>query len=761
MTVQDRIAYWRRAVWHARTGGVAQAKSYLHRSGTERDEASLSGVRGAEGAWRGFGRRRHLVFREAAAPVVAADAAQLRVGIIMDDFSAMAFSCEWAVVALRPDSWEQQLREEELDFVAVESAWAGNDGLWRGKITGPAGPSDAFRDLTEACRAKGLPTVFWNKEDPPHYDEFLPAARLFDHVFTTDENMLPRYREDLGHGRVSVLPFAAQPKIHNPVRPRHGWHARDIAFAGMYFAHKYEDRRRQMDLLLGAAADVSGRKRCGFEIFSRQLGKQPQYQFPGLLARHVVGSLSYKQMLTAYKAYKIFLNVNSVTDSPSMCARRIFEITAAGTCVVSTPSKAIATFFPGNEIPTADTRAQAVSLLKALLANPDYAARLVHKAQRSIWSRHTYRHRAESMLAVARPDLVPPSGLPKVSALVSSFRPHQTDHVIAGVAAQAGVEVQLVYLAHGFDVDEAGFRRKCLAAGITDVVVLQEPRETTLGECLNALVARAEGTYATKWDDDDLYSCHYLADQVHAMMYSDADVVGKRAHYMHLEGPGATILRNPQLEHRFVEAVAGPTIFAATEAFRRFQFQPLQLGEDSRFLRDVIAAGARIYSSDRLQLLPDARCGCRVAHVVNRRGRAARYFQNRVLRVPRRPHRSLRGVMDQTVFDVAVIGLGYIGLPTAASFAAKGKKVAGVDVKQATVDAVNRGEVPFVEPDMGVVVSGAVSLGNLVAMTTVPAADAFIIAVPTPLAEGNGADLSYLFSAAEAMAPAPSAAGNL
>lgn len=109
--------------------------------------------------------------------------------------------------------------------------------------------------------------------------------------------------------------------------------------------------------------------------------------------------------------------------------------------------------------------------------------------------------------------------------------------------------------------------------------------------------------------------------------------------------------------------------------------------------------------------------------------------------------------MDETVFDIAVIGLGYIGLPTAAIFAAKGKRVAGVDVKQSTVDAVSRGEVPFVEPDMGVVVSGAVSLGNLVAMNTVPHADAYIIAVPTPLAEGNGADLSYLESAIEALAP--------
>ena len=70
--------------------------------------------------------------------------------------------------------------------------------------------------------------------------------------------------------------------------------------------------------------------------------------------------------------------------------------------------------------------------------------------------------------------------------LVSSFRPQQLEHVIAGVAAQQGVDVQLVYLAHGFEIDESAFRRKCLEAGILDVVVLQEPQQTMLGECLNA-----------------------------------------------------------------------------------------------------------------------------------------------------------------------------------------------------------------------------------------------------------------------------------
>lgn len=599
MALRDRTAYWRRALWHARQGGVTQVRSYLHRSGTERDEASLAGVRGAEGAWRGLGRGRRLIFREASVGAAEPRNPELRVGIIMDDFSAAAFAAEWTVVALRPDGWEAQLRNEELDFVVVESAWAGNGGAWRGKITGPDGPSGVFKELVSGCRAAGLPAIFWNKEDPPHYEDFLPAAKLFDHVFTTDANMLPRYHTDLGHDRVSVLPFAAQPRIHNPVRPRHGWHAREIAFAGMYFAHKYEDRRRQMEYLLGAAVDATQGKKPGFEIFSRQLGKQPQYQFPGVLKKHVVGSLSYKQMLTAYKAYKVFLNVNSVTDSPSMCARRIFEITAAGSCVVSTPSLAITEFFPDGEIPTAEARPEAAHLLRALTANPDYAHRLVHKAQRRIWSEHTYGHRAQTIAGVARPGLATPKSPARVSVLASSFRPQQMDHVLAGVAGQQGVEVQLVYLAHGFDVDAAELRRRGLAAGLADVVVLQESRGTVLGECLNALVARADGEFSTKWDDDDVYSPQYLADQVHAVGYSEADVVGKRAHYMHLAGADATILRNPQLEHRFVEAVSGPTIFAKTETFRRFPFEPLQRGEDSRFLSDVIQAGGRIYSADR------------------------------------------------------------------------------------------------------------------------------------------------------------------
>ncbi len=102
---------------------------------------------------------------------------------------------------------------------------------------------------------------------------------------------------------------------------------------------------------------------------------------------------------------------------------------------------------------------------------------------------------------------------------------------------------------------------------------------------------------------------------------------------------------------------------------------------------------------------------------------------------------------------IAVIGLGYIGLPTAAILATNGLDVIGVDVSQRTVDAVNNGRVPFVEPDLEIHVAGAVSQGRLKATTETPAADAYIVAVPTPFTSDKRADLSYIEAAARGIAP--------
>ncbi|RTQ97920.1 UDP-N-acetyl-D-mannosamine dehydrogenase [Halomonas nitroreducens] len=106
---------------------------------------------------------------------------------------------------------------------------------------------------------------------------------------------------------------------------------------------------------------------------------------------------------------------------------------------------------------------------------------------------------------------------------------------------------------------------------------------------------------------------------------------------------------------------------------------------------------------------------------------------------------------------ISMIGLGYIGLPTAAVFASRRKQVIGVDIDPHAVATINRGEIHIIEPELDMVVHAAVHEGYLRATTTPEPADAFLVAVPTPFhTDENGqnhqADLRYIKAASEALA---------
>ncbi|MBZ3662162.1 UDP-N-acetyl-D-mannosamine dehydrogenase [Pseudomonas monteilii] len=102
---------------------------------------------------------------------------------------------------------------------------------------------------------------------------------------------------------------------------------------------------------------------------------------------------------------------------------------------------------------------------------------------------------------------------------------------------------------------------------------------------------------------------------------------------------------------------------------------------------------------------------------------------------------------------ISMIGLGYIGLPTATLFASRKKKVIGVDVSEHAVNTINSGKIHIVEPELDILVHAAVTGGYLRATLTPEPADAFLIAVPTPFQDGHKPDLSYIESASKAIAP--------
>lgn len=102
---------------------------------------------------------------------------------------------------------------------------------------------------------------------------------------------------------------------------------------------------------------------------------------------------------------------------------------------------------------------------------------------------------------------------------------------------------------------------------------------------------------------------------------------------------------------------------------------------------------------------------------------------------------------------ICIVGLGYIGLPTAAMFATHGHSIVGVDVKQDIIDSLNKGKITIEEPYLDIMVQAAVTSGNLRAQLSPEEAEVFIIAVPTPINPDKTADMSYVRNAAESIVP--------
>lgn len=278
----------------------------------------------------------------AAAAVTAHDAetdrdlASLRVGIIADEFTTETLRPSLDLVPLDRAGWRDQL--EGLDLIFIESAWKGNDGQWLRGVG--RYDDDEHADvvaLLGRARELGIPSVFWNKEDPVHIERFIATASLCDHVFTTDANCVPRYLA-AGVGTVrtaSALPFYAQPLIHNPLPGRRPYDA-SVAYAGTYYGERYAKRSAELSRLLTVAQPF------GLSIYDRQAAiPDSPYHFPAIFRGNVRGSLPYDEVIDSYKAHLANLNVNSVADSPTMFSRRVVEVAACGGVVLSGPGRGI------------------------------------------------------------------------------------------------------------------------------------------------------------------------------------------------------------------------------------------------------------------------------------------------------------------------------------------------------------------------------------------------------------------------------------
>ena len=514
------------------------------------------------------------------------------VASILDTFSEACFRYELNLLPLTKENWRAELEPSRPAMLLAESAWQGNDGNWRGVMTNYAKhPDNPLRELLAHCRRIGLKTVFWNKEDPPNYDQFIDVARDFDIIFTTAEECIPRYREDCGHDRVYCMPFAAQPAIHNPIGKQESDNF-DVAFAGTWYKRKHHERSALLPHVLDPATQYR------LFIFDRMSDwyLDDSYQFPEPYEPFLHPKVSYDEMLNLHRVFKVFLNTNSVLDSPTMFSRRIFEILASATPVVSTASVGVEQMFAGL-VPVVHDKQQAAEALDRLLDDPWHRKQIGHRGYRRVMTEHTLEHRVRDMFQrIGLDGLSVQDVCPKVTLAVPTNRPDNLKYIEENYSRQNYPNRELIIVLNNdaFNREEVEQR----FAPLPNVKVLQLPEDRTLGECLNLSIDHATGDYWSKLDDDNLYCEDFMSDLMLPYKYCNAEIVGKGTYFIYLEGLDVLALRFPDNEHRFVKFLSGSAMVIRRDVFEKVRFPEVSVGEDTQLMKDCLAMGMQMYSTD-------------------------------------------------------------------------------------------------------------------------------------------------------------------
>lgn len=304
---------------------------------------------------------------------------------IMDEFTTGCFEQDVNLIQPRPDNWFALAEKYKPALFFIESAWKGNYGSWQYRVGQYANkPGHEIEQICQYARDKGIPTLFWNKEDPVHHEKFMCSAKLVDYIYTTDANMKDSYITKTGNTNVHALPFAAQPALHKPAsllgrKPR-------SCFAGSWYGNRHAERGEAMGWLLQAANNY------GLDIYDRNYGTGT-FPFPEEYRAGIKGSLPYKDLCKEYSRYRVFLNVNSVTESPTMFSRRVFELMASGTPVVSTYAKGIEALFDSDAVWLVNSQEEADNAICTLMTDDVEWRRRSLAGIREIFSKHTYAHR--------------------------------------------------------------------------------------------------------------------------------------------------------------------------------------------------------------------------------------------------------------------------------------------------------------------------------------------------------------------------------
>jgi len=436
---------------------------------------------------------------------IKTDLKNLKVAAIMDEFTYNSFKYECELLQITPDNWKTELTAFKPDLVFIESAWKGKDDLWATKISNC---SQELVEMIQWCHDNHVQTMFWNKEDPVHFETFVPVAKMVDYVFTTDIDCVPRYKEKVGHDNVQFLPFAAQPAVHNPIELFKRKDA--FNFAGSYYL-RYPERQRDFASLIDAI-----KKFKPVEIYDRNFDNpHPHYTFPDEYKPMILGKLPFTEIDKAYKGYRFGINMNTIKQSQSMFARRVFELLASNTVVISNFSRGVRLLF-GDLVVSSDNQNQLSTMIEKYCTDTLSYRKLRLLGLRKVMQEHTYAQRLSFIAS---------------TVFGTAFDNAQQKVVLFGIAnsideASNAIESfkkqkytnKILFIVKNF---KENIKEE-------DNISIFDKAEDVLNEILSL---DSNNTYVGQLNPNDYYGENYLADILLSTRYSDTDAFGKGSYY--------------------------------------------------------------------------------------------------------------------------------------------------------------------------------------------------------------------------------------
>ncbi|MHA6964316.1 glycosyltransferase [Zobellella denitrificans] len=268
-----------------------------------------------------------------------------RVGVIGDVYMYNFYKDTFTTVHYLSPTNYHEILTQGLDIVIYTTCWKGiNNEEWRG-VKFRETPQKALDAILSYAKDNNIKTVFQTIEDPSNFDYFLEVAEKFEYILTTDTDCIDRYKEKLGHDQVFFGEYGVNPQLNNPIGCRRN--TRNAAFFAGSYPKRYKERCEDMETIFDSIVDSGGE----LLIADRNFGADSQdLVYPARFRSSVLPPVQHEVLQKLHKLFRYNLNFNSIKQSPTMCAMRVYELQAQGNGFISNYANSVFNNFPGIRI---------------------------------------------------------------------------------------------------------------------------------------------------------------------------------------------------------------------------------------------------------------------------------------------------------------------------------------------------------------------------------------------------------------------------